>query len=144
MNLVLQSRSFAQVSIGLAYLVIGFLGWSLALVVPNLEDRLPPCLFHHLTGIPCPACGATHSGLYLSRVQLREAFWANPFFFFVYLALAAWGLNSLLGVVFGKNVQIVLRPAEKIFWRRSVWIFILINWLFMILRTLLTEPTLSY
>lgn len=38
----------------------------------------PPCLFHHLTGLSCPGCGATRAFLHLVRGDLTAAIGSNP------------------------------------------------------------------
>jgi hypothetical protein len=39
---------------------------------------LPPCLFHRLTGLWCPACGATRAFHQLARGNFMAAFHFNP------------------------------------------------------------------
>jgi hypothetical protein len=140
MKIQIRSRQLAELSTGLAYLFIGMLGWSVAFFIPNLDQVIPACLFHSLTGLPCPACGATHCGLLLSRLRLGAALGANPFFFVLYLALAAWGLHSLLGVLWGKNFHFLLTEQESKWLRYAIPLFLVLNWLFMILRSLYIKP----
>lgn len=40
---------------------------------------LPPCVFFHLTGIPCPSCGLTTSFAYAARLHFYQAFVTQPF-----------------------------------------------------------------
>ena len=40
-----------------------------------------PCVFHEMTGLKCPGCGATHMCLALMRLNFREAFAANQALF---------------------------------------------------------------
>ena len=40
---------------------------------------LPPCMFHSLTGLPCPGCGLTTSFAHAAKLHLIEAFIAQPF-----------------------------------------------------------------
>jgi Protein of unknown function (DUF2752) len=47
---------------------------------------LPPCLFLHLTGIPCPSCGLTTSFAYAARLDFFSSLITQPFgliFFFL-------------------------------------------------------------
>jgi hypothetical protein len=40
---------------------------------------LPPCLFLHFTGIPCPNCGLTTSFAYAARFDLFSSLITQPF-----------------------------------------------------------------
>lgn len=70
-----------------------------------------PCLFHAITGLPCPSCGMTRAFLALSHGRFREALdlhLASPGIY-----LAAWivlGLSTIQ-LLCGRNLLI---PA----WRR--------------------------
>ncbi|NLP12790.1 DUF2752 domain-containing protein [bacterium] len=121
------------------------MGWSLAFFIPDLDTLVPPCLFRMWTGLPCPACGATRSGIFLSRLAFKDAFFANPLFFVLYLALAAWGFNSIIGALFGKNSRLVLNKRESDIGRHVVLpAVLLLNWLFLILQAFLTKPAFLY
>ncbi len=52
------------------------LGW----VVLNLFNLniLPGCIFHKITGIPCPACGSTRAVIALINGDFKEGMHANP------------------------------------------------------------------
>ena len=47
------------------------------------------CPFRRLTGLPCPACGATRALLAASRLHFRRAFTLNPILPLAALCLAA-------------------------------------------------------
>ncbi|MFI5196406.1 MAG: DUF2752 domain-containing protein [Chitinophagales bacterium] len=36
------------------------------------------CLFRKVTGLPCPSCGSTRSVLYITKLEFRDALYANP------------------------------------------------------------------
>lgn len=137
MKLLFRSRHFSELLVGLAYMMIGVIGWVCARYFPHLDRFIPPCMFRILTGLPCPACGATHSGIFLSHFQIPEAFLANPFFFLLYIGLAVWGLNSVIGVVWGRNIAISMTETEKQNMFRWVLGLMALNWLFMIGRVLI-------
>jgi hypothetical protein len=136
MKLLFRSRHFSELLVGLAYMSIGVIGWVCARFFPHVDRLIPPCMFRHITGLPCPACGATHAGIFLSHFQISKAFFANPFFFLLYLALAAWGLNSLLGLVTGYNIGFALSENEKESLYRGFLVLMVLNWLFMMGRVI--------
>ncbi|OPZ68597.1 MAG: hypothetical protein BWY83_02258 [bacterium ADurb.Bin478] len=144
MKLEIRPCTKKECGTGLAYLLIGGVGWSLAFFVPDLDRLMPPCLLRTWTGLPCPACGATHCGMFLSRLEFKDAFLANPLFFILYLALAAWGFNSIIGALFGKSSRLVLNQRENDIRRYALAAVLLLNWLFVILQAFLTKPVFSY
>jgi hypothetical protein len=36
------------------------------------------CLFHRVTGLPCPSCGSTHSVLHIAQLHFGDALHDNP------------------------------------------------------------------
>jgi len=144
MKLEIRPCTKKECGTGLAYLLIGGVGWSLAFFVPDLDRLMPPCLLRTWTGLPCPACGATHCGMFLSRLEFKDAFLANPLFFILYLALAAWGFNSIIGALFGKSSRLVLNQRENDIRRYALAAVLFLNWLFVILQAFLTKPVFSY
>lgn len=61
--------------------------WAAALAGYYIFTRLTglsiPCLFHEVTGLKCPGCGATHMATHLAKLQFRAAFADNPLLFFL-------------------------------------------------------------
>lgn len=57
------------------------LGWPLAMGATTALmalDPVPLCAFRHLSGQPCPLCGATHACAALLDGNLAAAWQANP------------------------------------------------------------------
>ena len=46
---------------------------------------LPPCVFLHLTGIPCPGCGLTTSFAHAARLHFYESVITQPFGLVVFI-----------------------------------------------------------
>jgi hypothetical protein len=82
------------VRLGLGALVLSLvfpgLGRSLASVAATLPGL---CLFHRLTGWPCPGCGMGHAGLRLLAGDPVGAWHCHPF---VFVLLAAAGIAAVL------------------------------------------------
>jgi len=92
---------------------------------------LPPCMFHKLTGLPCPGCGLTTSVCLMSRGRVSEAFLANligPFMWLLFVAQIPYRLYLLL------------RPATVVRWPRwflkwlnlGAAVVLVISWVFNI------------
>jgi hypothetical protein len=134
MNWSIRSRKLSELYTGLILLGIGAIGFLLARYFPEIVSRwMPICLFHKLSGIPCPACGSTRAGLYLSRLRFGDALLANPLFTFVYLVMAITALNALAGWLLGRNLVLNLNERERKWLRILILGCIPVNWLFLIL-----------
>ena len=134
MKIQLKKRYFKDVKIGIIYGFIGLFGVCLSLFVPNLLNYIPPCLFQQWTGLPCPSCGASRTGILSSHLHIWEAFTTNPLFFLIYVLLLLWVLNSAAGWWFNKNIQILLSDRDRKMIFKAGLFSIPLNWLYLILR----------
>ena len=50
---------------------------------PTKFHFYPPCVFHQLTGLQCPGCGATRAVFHLLHGDIAGAFRLNQFLFLV-------------------------------------------------------------
>ncbi|MBN1464660.1 DUF2752 domain-containing protein [candidate division KSB1 bacterium] len=127
-----QKRALSDMGTGLTGVAIGIFGFCLLRFGAPLLALAPPCLFHLWTGIPCPSCGATRTGMALSHLRVADAFLANPLFFILFIVFILWGMNTMFAVVLGKNARLVLTPREKKLVQRLLVSAIIINWLYLI------------
>ncbi len=132
MRLKIRHTTFSDLKLGFIYLLIGTVGFFFTRLNHNIFDIIPPCLFRQITGIPCPACGATHSGYYLSHLQIIPAFLINPFFFILFVGLIVWGGNTVAGLFFKKKLQIILTVQETKIIRFIIIVSFPLNWLYLI------------
>jgi hypothetical protein len=68
---------------------------SVGLVLRFVDDLeglwwLPRCVFHELSGLHCPGCGATRALHALAHGQIMQALWCNALLVALVLALPAW------------------------------------------------------
>jgi len=64
-----------------SFLILAIIGG--IAVVLSLFVGISPCIFYHITGLPCPACGLTRAFISLARFDLRQAFAYHPLLFLV-------------------------------------------------------------
>ena len=138
MRLKIRHTTFSDLKLGFIYLLIGIVGFLFTRFNQNLFDIIPPCMFHEITGIPCPTCGATHCGYYLSRAQFIPAFVSNPFIFFLFIGLVLWGGNTLAGLVLNKNIKFILTVKESRIIRILLILSLPLNWIYLILLNYFT------
>src|SRR4051794_26787095 len=67
----------------------------------QLGVRPPPCLFHLVTGIPCPGCGSTRAILQLVQGHVAAALFFNPLATLAAFLLAVYCVYAALVLVFG-------------------------------------------
>lgn len=135
MKIHVTQKGHVELTNSLVYLGILFAGFLFVRFGDRILPVIPPCLFRLWTGIPCPSCGATRTGMALSRLYFQEAFLQNPLFFLLYCALILWGMNTLLAVVVRKKVKITLSPGEKKVVQKLLISAVFLNWLYLILTT---------
>ena len=100
---------------------------------PSRYHFYPLCLFHSITGLFCPGCGALRALHQLTRGHVAAAFHLNPLLlvwlpFFCWYA-AARGLRQVRG-----------QPNAGPLHRAWVWVFIGSTLVFGVLRNLPGEP----
>ncbi|HXA43472.1 MAG TPA: DUF2752 domain-containing protein [Candidatus Solibacter sp.] len=70
---------------------------------------IPPCIFHQITGQPCPMCGATRSFVALAHADFGKAVYLYPLAPLMFLAM-------LIGIGYGGWVMLT---GRRITWRPS-------------------------
>jgi hypothetical protein len=97
----------------------------------RLAPLLRPCLFRHVTGIPCPSCGATRGVLAFVDGRVGEAFALNPL---VIAAFAAFLAGGILVPLWARLVGRVPRIDHPLpLWIRiSAVLGIVANWVWVV------------
>lgn len=132
MDFFFERRKKSELQVGLYYIIIGIFGFGIAHLLKDLQRLIPPCMFRYFTGIPCPACGGSRTGIMLSHFQIWDALTLNPLFFILFVALAVWGINTIIGLLMGRNIVVYLSNAERQVLRWVILLAIPINWLYLI------------
>ncbi len=118
----------AAVSIGAGAVVFFF--------NPATHNFYPVCLFHKLTGLNCPGCGATRSLYALLHGNFALAFRDNALFILTLAALTARGLWFAARFFSGRAAGIFFPP-------KLLWIFLAVALVFGVFRNLPAFPFLS-
>jgi hypothetical protein len=103
---------------------------------PATHNFYPVCLFHKLTGLNCPGCGATRSLYALLHGNFALAFRDNALFILTLATLTARGLWFAVRFFSGRAAGI-FSP------RKSLWVFLAVALLFGVFRNLPAFPFLS-
>jgi hypothetical protein len=101
---------------------------------PGTHGFYPVCPFHKLTGLNCPGCGATRSLYALLHGNLRLALRDNVLFIFLIATLA------VRGAWFAAKI-ILQQPAGDFFPSKSLWLLLVLTFVFTVLRNL---PAFSF
>lgn len=100
---------------------------------PLIVPFLRPCLFHSITGVPCPTCGATRSVLALLDGDLLGAAALNPL---VFAATVAFLLGGVAAPLWAWRRGTAPRFARQIPMpvRVGLVALILANWVWLIVH----------
>jgi hypothetical protein len=94
----------------------------------DLRDLVRPyhCLFYQLSGMLCPACGATRAMIHLFNGNILLALKSNALAVFI-LPLLTYALILIIRVIFDKNYSIYqIRIAPFFIW--SLFVLVLVFW----------------
>ena len=112
-------------------------GLALALVAlkplwPVIEPFVWPCLFHSITGVPCPSCGATRSVLALLAGDVSGAVRFNPLVFAATVVFVLGGVIAPLWAWRRGTAPRFNRPLPRSI-RLGLVALILLNWVWLII-----------
>ncbi len=96
---------------------------------PAKHGFYPICLFHSLTGWNCPGCGATRAAYQLLHGHLLRALRDNALFVLTLAALAAQGAWWAMKRIRNPPAAFVVPP-------KALWAFLVIAFIFTVLRNL--------
>lgn len=118
---------------GWALLLIGMAAWMSTRYLRPLLSLIPPCMFHRLTGWPCPACGSTRAGIALASGEMFTAAQQQPLFVIACIAASVIGVHSLVAIASGRRISIELAPRERAALRYGAPALILLNWFYLVM-----------
>jgi hypothetical protein len=101
---------------------------------PNTHGFYPVCLFHQLTGLNCPGCGATRAAYQLLHGHLLRALHDNALFVLSLAALAVWNVRFVFRKWENPNATLNVSPGV-------LWAFLVVAFVFTILRN---QPAFSF
>lgn len=93
----------------------------------------PQCVFHSLTGLPCPTCGATRAAYHFLHGHFASSFFFNPLAFLAFCALVIFDLYALT-ILMTRAPRFRLQnftPAEKLLLRSLALTLLAGNWLYL-------------
>jgi hypothetical protein len=96
---------------------------------PAKHGFYPICLFHSLTGLNCPGCGATRAAYQLLHGHLLRALHDNALFVLTLAALAAQGAWLAMKKIRNQPAGFVVSP-------KALWALLVITFVFTGLRNL--------
>ncbi len=96
---------------------------------PAKHGFYPICLFHSLTGLNCPGCGATRAAYQLLHGHLLRALHDNALFVLTLAALTALGAWLAVQKIRNQPVAFVVSPM-------MLWAFLVTGFVFTALRNL--------
>jgi hypothetical protein len=96
---------------------------------PSTHSFYPVCLFHALTGLNCPGCGATRALYALLHGNVRLALKDNALFVLALIMMAGWGVYFICRKL--KNQPVTIKLPLK-----SLWLILIVAFVFAVVRNL--------
>jgi hypothetical protein len=96
---------------------------------PAKNNFYPVCLFHKITGLNCPGCGATRALFALLHGHFLRALHDNALFVFSLAAFAIWCAPFVWRKIRNQSASLNLSP-------RFLWTFLAVAIVFAVLRNL--------
>jgi hypothetical protein len=95
---------------GVAVVGIGMLctAWVLPGLWAHGVNPIPPCIFHTVTGLPCPFCGGTRSFAAMAHGNIAGAAHVFPIGPLLFVALVAAVIYSTWAVVTGRRLHLTM------------------------------------
>ncbi len=132
MRVVLEKKESGRIEHGIIFGGIALLALVAVRLLP-LSSYAPACVFRHLTGIPCPTCGATRSMVFLAYGDIASAFTMNPLVAAgILLALFSFFYGSLTLLFDLPRIRVLLTEEERGAARWSSAVLLLVEWIYLI------------
>jgi hypothetical protein len=98
--------------------------------------RLPKCLWHQITGIPCPGCGSTRCVRALAAGDIGRALVMNPFTFLCFTFAMLYAVYAATVLAFRLPRLRLENIPSRIAWtaRIGVAVAVLTNWVWLIVN----------
>jgi hypothetical protein len=96
---------------------------------PSTHGFYPVCLFHSLTGLNCPGCGATRALYALLHGNFLLALKDNALFVLTFLVLAIWSARFIFRKMRNQPATFNVLP-------KFLWAFLVIAVVFAVVRNL--------
>jgi hypothetical protein len=116
-----------------AGIVLGATAISVGAIVfffnPSTHGFYPVCLFHSLTGLNCPGCGMTRALYALLHGNLRLALKDNALFVLTFVAMIVWSAKLAVRKLRKQPLEFIIAP-------KFFWAFLVIGFVFAVIRNL--------
>jgi hypothetical protein len=99
----------------------------------NYLGMLPPCIFKHVTGIPCLTCGGTRSIVAFSNFEFYRAFIFNPLIMLFSVGIMVFSFGTLAGWILKRSIAVKLSRNEIMVIRIFIISLVIFNWAFLII-----------
>ena len=105
----------------------------------NNDSEAVVCLIKHVTGVPCPSCGATRSVMSFYDGRISEALYLNPIGLILFLVMTISPIWIAIDYLRKRDsLYIFYKRAERLFQKRIVAIPAIIlvigNWVWNIIK----------
>jgi hypothetical protein len=134
MHVFSKKRTEGDIEFGMVYGGIAILVLCAAHFLPILSF-FPDCVFHSITGLPCPTCGSTRAVERLAHGDFLSAIAIQPLTSFCFMAAVLYFMYSLGALIRGScRISITFTDKEGTVLRTTALVIVLTNWLYLIIN----------
>jgi len=92
------------------------------------------CPWREGFGVRCPGCGTTAMLGHMLAGEPGAALAANPLFALIYLTMALFAINGLVGLVSGRSLRLTLSRRQQLVGSVLFLSALGANWIYVLLR----------
>lgn len=107
-----------------------------SIIIENPDFPYGICIFRTITGLPCPACGMTHSFVAIGHTRIVDGFKFNIIGPFLYVGVIAGIFLCIIELIYDR---LIIQPLLDRFKKQLLFIVIpivIISWLINIIKYL--------
>ena len=134
MQICRRSLEARQIDHETLWLLVSLGSFGLAALWFDLRLPTPQCVFHALTGLPCPTCGATRATWQFLHGHFAASFFYNPLVSLSLCFVLAFDLYALAALT-GAAPRIAFTnfsATQKLLLRSLAIGLLLVNWLYLL------------
>lgn len=77
----------------------------------ELLEKIPPCIFHYITGLYCPGCGGTRAVIALLSGKVFLSFILHPIVIYIVIFFLVFLCRFIKSIIYNEKKTAILLPS---------------------------------